>query len=137
MSVNKWIGIGNLGRDPDLRAMPSGEAVANISVACTEAWTDKETGKKNEHVEWVRVVMFGKTAEIAGEYLTKGSLVYIEGKLQTRKWTDKDGQERYTTEVRCERMQMLGGKPASKPKEAKGGGDDQGKPEDMEDDIPW
>jgi len=106
-SVNKVILIGNLGRDPEVRYMPSGDAVANITIATTETWKDK-AGEKQEQTEWHRVAMFGKTAEIAGEYLKKGSQVYIEGKLQTRKWTDKEGQERYTTEIRADRMQMLG-----------------------------
>jgi len=106
-SVNKVILIGNLGRDPEVRYMPSGDAVANITIATTETWKDK-SGEKQEQTEWHRVAMFGKTAEIAGEYLKKGSQVYIEGKLQTRKWTDKEGQERYTTEIRADRMQMLG-----------------------------
>jgi len=106
-SVNKVILIGNLGRDPEVRYMPSGDAVANITIATTETWKDKG-GEKQEQTEWHRVAMFGKTAEIAGEYLKKGSQVYIEGKLQTRKWTDKEGQERYTTEIRADRMQMLG-----------------------------
>jgi len=106
-SVNKVILIGNLGRDPEVRYMPSGDAVANITIATTETWKDKG-GEKQEQTEWHRVAMFGKTAEIAGEYLKKGSQVYIEGRLQTRKWTDKEGQERYTTEIRADRMQMLG-----------------------------
>jgi len=106
-SVNKVILIGNLGRDPEVRYMPSGDAVANISIATTETWKDKN-GEKQEKTEWHRVAMFGKTAEIAGEYLKKGSQVYIEGRLETRKWTDKEGQERTTTEVRADRMQMLG-----------------------------
>src|SRR3954453_22318431 len=106
-SVNKGILIGNLGRDPEVRYMPSGDAVANITIATTETWKD-EGGEKQEQTEWHRVAMFGKTAEIAGEYLKKGSQVYIEGRLQTRKWTDKEGQERYTTEIRADRMQMLG-----------------------------
>src|SRR3977135_2772712 len=95
-SVNKVILIGNLGRDPEVRYMPSGDAVANISIATTETWKDKN-GEKKEKTEWHRVAKFGKTAEIAGEYLKKGSQVYIEGRLETRKWTDKEGQERYTT----------------------------------------
>ena len=106
-SINKVILIGNLGRDPEVRYMPSGDAVANITIATTDTWKDK-AGEKQEQTEWHRVAMFGKTAEIAGEYLKKGSQVYIEGKLQTRKWTDKEGQERYTTEIRADRMQMLG-----------------------------
>jgi len=152
-SVNKVILIGNLGRDPEVRYMPSGDAVANITIATTETWKDKG-GEKQEQTEWHRVAMFGKTAELAGEYLKKGSQVYIEGKLQTRKWTDKEGQERYTTEIRADRMQMLGSRsggsermappdedapprstaaPAKKPAgTGKGGGFD-----DLEDDIPF
>lgn len=113
--VNKVIIVGNLGQDPEVRYMPSGGAVANITVATSESWNDKSTGEKKEQTEWHRIVLFGKLAEIAGEYLKKGSQVYIEGKLQTRKWTDKDGVERYTTEVVVSMggtMQMLGGKNA-------------------------
>lgn len=106
-SINKVILIGNLGRDPEVRYMPSGDAVANITIATTETWKDK-AGEKQEQTEWHRVAMFGKTAEIAGEYLKKGSQVYIEGRLETRKWTDKEGQERFTTEIKADRMQMLG-----------------------------
>jgi single-strand DNA-binding protein len=106
-SVNKVILIGNLGKDPEVRYLPSGDAVANISIATTEAWKDK-SGEKQEKTEWHRVSMFSKLAEIAGEYLKKGSQVYIEGRLETRKWTDKEGHERYTTEIRADRMQMLG-----------------------------
>lgn len=124
-SVNKVILIGNLGRDVELKYLPSGDAVANISVATTETWKDKE-GNKKEATEWTRVAMFGKTAEIAGQYLKKGSQVYIEGKLQTKKWTDKEGQERYTTEVRCDRMQMLGAKAATEAPQRQPGEDDEG-----------
>lgn len=106
-SVNKVIVVGNLGQDPEVRYMPSGDAVANFSVATTDTWKDKE-GNKQESTEWHRCSAFGRTAEVCGEYLKKGSPVYVEGKLQTRKWTDKEGIERYTTEVRVERMQMLG-----------------------------
>ena len=107
-SVNKWIGIGNLGADPESRVTASGEAVCNISIACTETWRDKATGGKKEMTEWVRVGFFGKLAEIAGQYLRKGSQVYIEGSLRTRKWQDKNGQDRYTTEIRGDVMKMLG-----------------------------
>ncbi len=107
-SVNKVILVGNLGRDPEVRFMPSGDAMANLNLATTDTWKDKKSGDKQEKTEWHRVVIFGKTAEIAGEYLKKGSQVYIEGRLQTRKWTDKEGQERYTTEIVADRMQMLG-----------------------------
>jgi single-strand DNA-binding protein len=106
-SVNKVILIGNLGRDPETRFMPSGDAICNISIATTENWKDKN-GEKQEKTEWHRVAFFGKLAEIAGEYLKKGSQVYVEGRLQTRKWTDKDGAEKYTTEIVANAMQMLG-----------------------------
>lgn len=112
--VNKVILLGRLGQDPEIRYMQDGSAVANISVATSETWRDKSTGEQKEKSEWHRVVIFGKLAEIAGEYLKKGSQVYFEGKLQTRKWTDKDGVERYTTEIAIPPvggvMQMLDGK---------------------------
>jgi single-strand DNA-binding protein len=109
---NKVIIVGNLGRDPETRYMPSGSAVTNFSVATSESWKDKNTGEQQERTEWHRVAMFGKLAEIAAEYLRKGSQVYIEGKLRTRKWQDKtDGKDRYTTEIVADEMQMLGGKP--------------------------
>ena len=106
-SVNKVILVGNLGRDPEMRYMPSGDALASFSIATTDTWKDK-SGQRQERTEWHRISMFGKQAEIAGQYLKKGSSVYIEGRLQTRKWTDKEGQERQTTEVVADRMQMLG-----------------------------
>ena len=106
-SVNKVILVGNLGRDPEIRYMPSGDAIANFSIATTDTWKDK-SGVRQERTEWHRISMFGKVAEIAGQYLKKGSSVYIEGRLQTRKWTDKEGAERQTTEVVADRMQMLG-----------------------------
>lgn len=112
-SVNKFIGIGNLGRDPETRYMPNGDAVTNISIACTESWVDKNSGEKKEQTEWVRITFYRKLAEIAGQYLKKGSSVYVEGKLQTRKWTDKDGIDRYTTEIISDKLQMLGGRPNS------------------------
>ena len=105
--VNKVILIGNLGQDPEVRYMPNGNAVTNISVATSESWKDKNTGADQERTEWHRVVMFRRLAEIAGEYLRKGSKVYIEGKLQTRKWQDQQGQDRYTTEIVADNMQML------------------------------
>src|SRR3954468_20463711 len=108
-SVNKVILIGNLGKDPEVRYLPSGDAVTNISVATTDQWKDK-SGEKQEHTEWHRVAFFGKTAEIAGEYLKKGSPVYIEGRIRTRKWQDKEGQDRYSTEIVADRMQLLGGR---------------------------
>lgn len=109
-SVNKWIGIGNLGKDPEIRYTQGGDAIANFSIACTESWKDKQTGEKKEMTEWVRITVFGKLAEICGQYLKKGSQVYVEGSIRTRKWTDKDGQERYTTEIRGDEMKMLGSK---------------------------
>lgn len=108
--VNKVIILGNLGRDPEIRYMPNGGAVANLAVATSEKWKDKNTGADQERTEWHRIVIFGKLAEIVGEYLKKGSQAYFEGKLQTRKWQDKDGQDRYTTEIVANTMQMLGGK---------------------------
>ncbi len=107
--INKVIIVGNLGADPDSRAMPSGNAVTNISVATSESWNDRETGEPQEKTEWHRVVFFNRLAEIAAQYLKKGSQVYIEGKLQTRKWEDKEGNEKWTTEVIANQMQMLGG----------------------------
>ena len=121
-SVNKWIGIGNLGRDPETRYTASGEAICNFSIACTESWKDKQTGERKEMTEWVRISAFGKLAEIAGQYLKKGSQVYIEGSLRTRKWTDKDGQERYTTEIRGEEMKMLGSRQGMGGPSSGGGG---------------
>ncbi|ORM78312.1 single-stranded DNA-binding protein [Pantoea eucrina] len=109
--VNKVILVGNLGQDPEIRYQPSGGAVANLSIATSESWRDKQTGENKEQTEWHRVVLFGKLAEVAGEYLRKGSQVYIEGKLRTRKWQDQSGQDKYTTEVVVNVggvMQMLG-----------------------------
>jgi single-strand DNA-binding protein len=108
--VNKVILVGNLGADPDTKYMPSGSALTNISVATTDSWKDKQTGEKVEKTEWHRVVAFDRLAEIMAEYLRKGSQVYIEGQLQTRKWQDKDGNDRYSTEIRARDMQMLGGR---------------------------
>jgi len=153
-SVNKVILIGNLGRDPETRYMPDGGAITNISVATTETWKDK-AGEKQEKTEWHRVAFFGKLAEIAGEYLKKGSQVYVEGRLQTRKWQDKDGADKYTTEIVANAMQMLGsrqgmgGGGAAEREPAEGGGAPRGaarpaaaaKPggkfDDFEDDIPF
>jgi len=109
-SVNKVILIGNLGRDPEVRYSAEGSAVCNLSLATSFNWRDRNTGERREQTEWHRVVMFGRLAEIAGEYLRKGRPVYIEGRLQTRKWTGQDGVERYTTEIVAEQMQMLGGR---------------------------
>jgi single-strand DNA-binding protein len=109
-SVNKVIIVGNLGRDPEVRYTPSGGAVCNVSVATTRAWKDKTSGEKVEETEWHRVVFYDRLAEVAGEYLKKGRSVYVEGRLKTRKWQDKDGVERYTTEIVANEMQMLGGR---------------------------
>jgi single-strand DNA-binding protein len=108
--VNKVILIGNLGADPETRAMPSGATVANLRIATTESWRDKQSGEQQERTEWHRVALFGRLAEVAGEYLRKGSQVYIEGSLRTRKWQDKQGNERYSTEIVGNDMQMLGGR---------------------------
>jgi single-strand DNA-binding protein len=108
--INKVILVGNLGNDPEVKYMPSGGAVANVSVATTDSWKDKQSGERQERTEWHRVVFFGRLAEIAGEYLRKGSQVYVEGRLQTRKWQGQDGQDRYTTEIVANEMQMLGGR---------------------------
>ncbi len=108
--VNKVILVGTLGNDPEVKYMPNGGAVTNLSIATNEAWTDKNTGQKQERTEWHRIVAFRRLAEIMGEYLRKGSQVYIEGKLQTRKWQDQSGQDRYTTEIVANEMQMLGGR---------------------------
>lgn len=107
--INKVILVGTLGRDPEVKYMPSGGAVANLSLATSERWKDKNTGEQKEITEWHRVVMFNRLAEIAGQYLKKGQQVYIEGKLRTRKWQDQGGQDRYTTEIMADDMQMLGG----------------------------
>jgi len=147
-SVNKVIIVGNLGADPETRFLPSGEAVANIRVATTETWKDKQSGEKKEATEWHRIAFFGRLAEIAGEYLKKGSQVYVEGSLRTRKWQDKDGQDRYTTEIRGDVMKMLGrreggGEPRQEPAmeskatEAKTAKKPAGKFDDLEDDIPF
>lgn len=109
-SVNKVILVGNLGRDPEVRYLPSGDAVVNISIATTDKWKDKQTGEAKETTEWHKVNFFGKLAEIVGQYLKKGSTIYIEGSIHTRKYTDKDGAEKYSTEIKGTSMQMLGGK---------------------------
>ena len=129
-SVNKWIGIGNLGRDPESRYTASGEAICNFSIACTESWKDKQTGERKEMTEWVRISAFGKLAEICSQYLKKGSQVYVEGSLRTRKWTDKDGQERYTTEIRCDDMKMLGSRQGMGAPAGGGGGGGYDEPTD-------
>ena len=116
-SLNKVTLIGNLGRDPETKYMPSGDAMTNITIATTESWKDKATGEKKEATEWHRVTFFGKLAEIAGQYLKKGSSVYVEGSLRTRKYTDKDGVEKYATDIKADTMQMLGGKPSEAPQQ--------------------
>lgn len=109
-SVNKVIIVGNLGRDPEMRTFPSGDQVANVTIATTDKWKDKQTGEMKEATEWHRVTFNGRLAEIAGQYLRKGSQVYVEGSLRTRKWTDQSGVEKYSTEIRADQMQMLGGR---------------------------
>ncbi len=144
--INKVIIVGNLGGDPETRYMPSGSAVTNLTVATNESWKDKQTGEQKDRTEWHKVAMFNRLAEIAAEYLRKGSQVYIEGKLRTRKWQDKNGQDRWTTEIIADEMQMLGGRGGS------GGGSapmssgqdsdppstpPQAGPDDFDDDIPF
>jgi single-strand DNA-binding protein len=107
-SVNKVILVGNLGRDPEMRTFPSGDQVANVTLATTDKWRDKQSGEPREHTEWHRLVFNGKLAEIAGQYLRKGSQIYVEGSIRTRKWQGQDGQDRYSTEIRVDQMQMLG-----------------------------
>lgn len=137
-SVNKAIIVGTLGRDPEIRYMPNGDAACNLSVATSESWKDK-SGEKQERTEWHRISMFGKLAEIAGQYLAKGSSVYLEGKLQTRKWTDKDGVEKYTTEIIADRMQMLGGKEQRQESRQQDKPSRQQRPhaDDFDDDVPF
>ena len=153
-SINKVIIVGNLGADPETRYLPSGEAVTNIRVATTDRWKDKASGEMKEATEWHRIAFFGRLAEIAGEYLKKGSQVYVEGSLRTRKWQDKEGHDRYSTEIRGDVMQMLGSRPgAGEPRAAPAGADaaesrtepasrpaakkPAGKFDDMADDIPF
>jgi single-strand DNA-binding protein len=147
--INKVILVGNLGADPETRYMPSGSAVTNLSVATSESWKDKQSGEQKERTEWHKVVMFDRLAEIAAEYLRKGSQVYIEGKLQTRKWQDRDGNDRWTTEIRANEMQMLGGRAgaggAAPMGSGQGSNQDSGPPsappqtgpDDFDDDIPF
>lgn len=123
-SVNKVILVGNLGKDPEVRFMPNGEAVCNFSIATTDSWKDK-AGAKQERTEWHNIVMYRKLAEIAGEYLKKGRPVYVEGRLQTRKWQTKEGQDRYTTEIIADQMQMLGGRDGASSNASYDGGMDQ------------
>ena len=147
--VNKVIIVGNLGQDPETRYMPSGSAVTNFTVATNESWKDKQTGEQKERTEWHRVSMFNRLAEVAAEYLRKGSQVYIEGKLRTRKWQGKDGNDRYTTEIIADEMQMLGGRGGGGGGGDFGGGNNgagqggggsappQPGPDDFDDDIPF
>lgn len=145
--INKVILIGNLGQDPETKYMPSGSAVTNLRIATSEVFKDKETGQQQERTEWHSVAMFGKLAEIAGEYLRKGSQVYIEGRLRTRKWQDKQGQDRYSTEVVANEMQMLGGKGAGMGASVDGGSEPRERPAgrpraaepaaELDDDIPF
>lgn len=123
-SVNKVIIVGNLGRDPEMRTFPSGDQVANVTIATTDRWRDKNTGENKEATEWHRVVFNGRLAEIVGQYLRKGSQVYVEGSLRTRKWTDQSGQERFTTEIRADAMQMLGSRQGMGGGQSGGGYDD-------------
>jgi len=120
-SVNKVILIGNLGKDPEVRYAPSGSAICNVTIATSRQWKDKTSGERQEETEWHRVVFYDRLAEIAGEYLKKGKSVYIEGRLKTRKWTDKEGQDRYTTEIIAQEMTMLGSREGGS-----GGGDEMG-----------
>ena len=155
--INKVIVVGNLGGDPETRYMPSGSAVTNMTVATNDSWKDKQTGEQKERTEWHKVAMFGRLAEIAAEYLRKGSQVYIEGKLRTRKWQGQDGQDRYTTEIIADEMQMLGGRGGAGGGGSFGGGQQGGGsssgggqqgggggnappqpgPDDFDDDIPF
>lgn len=148
-SVNKVILVGNLGRDPEVRYMPNGDAIANVAIATTDAWKDKATGEKKEATEWHRVVFFGRLAEVVAQYVKKGRQIYIEGALRTRKWQDKEGVDRYTTEIVASEMKMLGTKPegagsappasrpaqGSAPAAAPAGG--SGNFNDFADDIPF
>ncbi|HET9822874.1 MAG TPA: single-stranded DNA-binding protein [Burkholderiaceae bacterium] len=159
-SVNKVILIGNLGRDPEVRYAPSGSAICNVTIATSRQWKDKTSGERQEETEWHRVVFYDRLAEIAGEYLKKGRPVYVEGRLKTRKWTDKDGVEKYTTEIVADQMQLLGSRegmgegggegggmrsaPAARPSAPSGGAPRQAPAaksstgfDDMDDDIPF
>lgn len=149
-SVNKAIIVGHLGKEVEMRYTASGEAIANFSVATSESWKDKNSGEKKEQTEWHKISFFGKLAEICGQYLKKGSQVYIEGSLRSRKWTDQNGVERYTTEIRGEEMKMLGSKPEGQqqgsqgfennpPRERQSGGGTNPKPsfDDLDQDIPF
>lgn len=143
-SINKVFLLGNLGQEPEIRYTPSGSAVANLSLATTYSYKDKQTGEYIENTEWHRIVFFNRTAEVAGEYLSKGSKIHIEGRLQTRKWEDREGNTRYTTEIVGEQLIMLDSKsqeqeqrPARKPKQAEKNDDDYGFDNHLDDDIPF
>ena len=136
--INKVILVGNLGADPEVRYMPSGGAVTNLRVATTDSWKDKQTGEQQERTEWHRIVLFGRLAEIAGEYLRKGSQVYLEGRLQTRKWQGQDGNDRYTTEIVANDMQMLGARGGQQVPDAPAESAKVSAPsDDFDDDIPF
>lgn len=150
--INKVILVGTLGRDPEVKYMPSGGAITNVSIATSDQWKDKQSGERQERTEWHRVVFFNRLAEIAGEYLRKGQQVYVEGRLQTRKWQGQDGQDRYTTEIIANDMQMLGGRPGggmgsgsyedeAPPRQQQSSGGNSQPPdrgfEDFDDDIPF
>ncbi len=153
--INKAIVVGNLGRDPEVRYSANGTAITNVTVATSDVWKDKQTGENQERTEWHRIVFFGRLAEVAGEYLKKGSQIYVEGRLQTRKWQDQSGQDRYTTEIVANEMQMLGGRggggepayqdvsgggrraPARESSGGGGGGGGSAGFDDLDDDIPF
>jgi len=136
--VNKAIIVGNLGNDPEMRSTQAGKSVANISVATSEEWKDKQTGEKQSDTQWHKIVAFGKLAEIIGQYLRKGSKVYVEGSIKTRKWQDKDGQDRYTTEIVASEMQMLDSKGESQQQQAQSAPADNQPPANFDDDdIPF
>ena len=143
-SVNRVHILGNVGRDPEVRYTPSGTAVCSLSVATSRSWKNKDSGEKQEETEWHRIAFYDRLAEIAGEYLRKGSSVYVEGRLKTRKWQDKDGKDQYTTEVIAEQMQLLGGReqqeerqPAPKQQQKPAAKPSNKQLSDMDDDIPW
>ena len=141
-SLNKWMGIGHLGADPESRFLPNGDQVVTLRMACSETWKDKATGEKKESTEWVRVVCWRKLAEIAGKWLKKGQLIYIEGAMKTRKWTDQTGVERYSTEIQADQMKMLGGRNDQRseqnaPNSANTPEQEAGPMDDFVDDIPF
>jgi len=146
--VNKAIIVGNVGQDPEVRYMPSGSAVAEVSVATSEQWKDKQSGEKQERTEWHKVTFFGRLAEVVGEYVRKGSQIYVEGSIRTEKWTDKQGQDRYTTKIVANEMQMLGGRtggstsfqqdaPSQAPRQSAPSAAPAGSSADFDDDIPF